>query len=113
VEAKKALVLFAGVFVLYLTEAIPLPVTSLAVVPVAALTGTVRLNEALAGFASSSVYLIVGAFILATAMVKTRLADRITFAILARLGSSTWRIGFGIMLANMCLAFLVPSATAR
>ncbi|MGL4288294.1 MAG: SLC13 family permease, partial [Phreatobacter sp.] len=40
IEAKKALVLFAGVFVLYLTEAIPLPVNSLAVVPATAQTGT-------------------------------------------------------------------------
>ena len=110
---KKALVLFSGVFVLYLTEAMPLPVTSLAVVPIAVLTGTVKLKDALDGFASSSVYLLLGAFILAAAMVKTKLAERITYVILSKIGDSTRNITLGVMLANVCLAFLVPSSTAR
>ena len=53
-------------------EAIPLAVASLMVVPLAVLTGTANLRTALDGFSTSPVYLIVGAFILATAMVKTR-----------------------------------------
>ena len=43
-----------------------------------------------------SVYLILGAFILATAMVKTRLAERITYLILARFGTSPTRITLGV-----------------
>lgn len=110
---QKALSLFVGVFVLYLTEALPLPITSLAVVPAAVLMGIVNLKTALGGFASSSVYLLVGAFILAAAMVKTGLAERITYLILSRIGSSANRITLGVMLANVVLAFLVPSSTAR
>ena len=110
---KKALVLFSGVFVLYLTEAMPIAITSLAVVPLAVLLGAVNLKGALEGFASSSVYLLVGAFILATAMVKTKLAERITYVILSKIGSSTRNITLGVMLVNICLAFLVPSSAAR
>ena len=113
VVGQKALSLFAGVFVLYLTEAIPLPITSLLIVPAAVLMGVVNLKTALEGFASSSVYLIVGAFLLATAMVKTKLAERITFKILECIGGSARNITLGVMLANICLAFLVPSSTAR
>jgi anion transporter len=110
---KKALVLFSGVFVLYLTEAIPLAITSLAVVPGAVLLGVTNLKGALDGFSSSSVYLLVGAFILASAMVKTQLAERITYVILSKIGCSTRNITIGVTLANVCLAFLVPSSTAR
>lgn len=110
---KKALVLFSGVFVLYLTEAIPLAITSLAVVPGAVLLGATNLKGALDGFASSSVYLLVAAFVLATAMVKTKLAERITYVILSKIGCSTRNITIGVTLANICLAFLVPSSTAR
>lgn len=112
-QGQKALALFAGVFVLYLTEAMPLAVTSLMVVPAAVLGGVASLRGALDGFASSSVYLIVGAFILAAAMVRTGLAERITFHILARVGCSPWRITLGVTVANVTLAFLVPSSTAR
>jgi solute carrier family 13 (sodium-dependent dicarboxylate transporter), member 2/3/5 len=45
--------------------------------------------------------------------VKTRLAERITYIILARFGSAPTRITLGITLVNIALAFLVPSSTAR
>lgn len=110
---KQALVLFTAIFILYLTEAIPLPIASLAVVPLAVLMKAVTLNVALQGFASSSVYLLVGAFVLATAMVNTGLAERITYWILSKIGCTATRITLGVMVANIFLAFLVPSSTAR
>jgi len=110
---QRALSLFVGIFVLYLTEALPLAITSLLVVPGAVLMGVVNLKGALEGFSSSSVYLLVGAFVLAAAMVKTNLAARITYLILKKIGSSTRKITLGVTIANICLAFLVPSTTAR
>lgn len=113
VEGQKALALFGAIFVLYVTEAMPLAVSSLLVVPAAVFMGVANVNVALGGFASSSTYLILGAFILAAGMVKTRLAERITYMVLARIGCSPKRITFGVMMANIILAFLVPSTTAR
>ena len=113
IVGHKALALFAGIFVLYLTESIPLPITSLAVVPLAALMGITSPAGALEGFASTSVYLMVGAFVLATAMVKSKLAERITYKMIQVIGTSATRITIGITLVNIILAFLVPSSTAR
>lgn len=113
IAGHKALALFSGIFVLYLTESIPLPITSLAVVPLAALMGIAKPAAALGGFASTSVYLIVGAFVLAAAMVKSRLAERITYKMMEWIGTSSLRITLGITLVNILLAFLVPSSTAR
>ncbi len=113
VVGQKALALFAGVFILYLTEAVPLAITSLAIVPAAVILNISTVKTALDGFAASSVYLIVGAFILAVAMVKTRLAERITYLILIKIGVNAANITVGVTLANIILAFLVPSSTAR
>ena len=113
IAGQRALSLFGGVFVLYLTEAIPLAAASLLIVPLAVLTGVTTVKGALDGFSSSSAYLIVGAFILAVAMVRTHLAERITYQILVRTGSSPTRITLGVTLVNIVLAFLVPSSTAR
>jgi anion transporter len=110
---QKALSLFVGVFVLYLTEAIPLAVTSILIVPASVLMGIVNVGGALQGFASPSAYLILGAFILAAAMVKTKLAERITYLILSKTGSSPGKITLGVTIANVVIAFLVPSTTAR
>ena len=68
IEGHKALALFGSIFVLYLTEAIPLAIANLLVVSAATLTGVANLEGALEGFSSSSAYLIVGAFILTTAL---------------------------------------------
>jgi len=112
-EGHRALALFTGIFILYLTESIPLAITSLAVVPLAVLMGIEKPAGALSGFSSTSVYLIVGAFLLAAAMVKSKLADRITYQIMTWVGTSAVRITLGITMANIILAFLVPSTTAR
>lgn len=112
-DGHKALALFVGIFILFLTEAIPLAITGLLVVPAGALLGLGSVGGLLAGFASSSIYMIVGAYILAIAMVKTRLAERITYGILSKIGCSPLRITLGLTLSNIALAFLVPSSTAR
>ena len=112
-QGHKALVVFAGVFVLYLTEALSLPVTSILIVPLCALWSLTTPAKALAPFASTSVFLLIGAFILAVAMVKTRLAERITYVIMSAIGSSARNLTIGVTLANVVLAFLVPSSTAR
>ena len=109
----KCLALFSGIFILYLTEAVALPITSLAVVPLAVLMGIASPKDALDGFGSTSVYLLVSAFILATAMVKSRLAERMTYHIVKMVGSSAYGVSIGITLSNIVLAFLVPSSTAR
>ena len=112
VAGHKALALFAGIFILYLTEAIPIAIASVMVVPVAVLIGITTTKNALSGF-GLFVYLMLGAFILATAMVKSRLAERITYIIMKLVGDSAVRITAGIVFANIVLAFLVPSTTAR
>lgn len=109
----KALALFSGIFILYLTEAIPLPITSIIVVPAAVLMGITNTKNALSGFGSSTVFLMLGAFVLAGAMAKSRLAERITYLIMKVVGDSAKSIIFGVMTANVVLAFLVPSTVAR
>lgn len=109
----KALALFAGIFVLYLTEAVPLAIVSLLIVPAAVLLGITNTKGALSGFGSSSVYLMLGAFIMATAMVRSRLAERITYLIMKVVGDSARNITLGLTVSNIILAFLVPSTTAR
>ena len=113
VAGHKSLALFAGIFVLYLTEAIPLAITSIVVVPAAVLMDITNTRNALSGFGSSTVYLIMGAFILGAAMVKSKLADRITYLIMQLLGDRARNILLGVVLANIVLAFLVPSTVAR
>lgn len=109
----KALALFTGIFVLYLSQALPLAITSLAVVPLAVLWGIAPLRTALRPFASPIIFLLLGAFLLSAAMLETGLANRLTFLILEKVGTTTFRITLGVTLVNIVLNFLIPSSTAK
>ncbi|MDF2610410.1 MAG: citT [Lachnospiraceae bacterium] len=112
-EGQRCLALFIFVFFLYLFEVINAAVISLAIVPLLVLLNISDIKEALSGFSSTSTYLIVGSFILATAMTKSKLGDRITYCILLYIGTSIRKITFGIMCVNILMAFAIPSSTAR
>lgn len=112
-QAQAALALFTGAFILFLTESVPLGVTALAVPPMAVLLGITKIGTSLAPFASSSLFLMFGAFILAAGMIESRLVERIMYLVLKLVGSTTRRITLGITIGNIILSFLVPSSTAR
>lgn len=113
VSAIRCMALFAAVFFLYLFESFHAAVVSLMIVPLLVLLQIVDIKTALSGFASTSTYLIVGSFILAAAVLKSGLGIRVTYLILAKLGTGSRRITFGILMVNIITAFMIPSSTAR
>ncbi len=117
ITGQKALGLFAAILVLWATEPVPLPIVSLLMVPAAIFTGAVPAKGAVAktleSFATSSAFLIAGSLIMSEAMSKTGFAARMIYTLMSKIGSSVTRITLGIMLANIVLAFMVPSSSAR
>jgi DASS family divalent anion:Na+ symporter len=93
------------------------PLPSGAVVLVAATAGTVlgvfTIEAALSGFANATVWMIVAAFLFARGLVQTRLGERIAYTIVTRLGGSPLRLGYSIVLADLVMAPMTPSNTAR
>jgi sodium-dependent dicarboxylate transporter 2/3/5 len=77
--------------VLWITEAVPIPIGGLIGVAFIVLLDVVPPDDALRPFGSSTIFTFIGAFILAQAMLKHGLARRFAFRILAlpRVGGST------------------------
>lgn len=102
-----------GVIVLWVTEAVPIPIGGLLGVAVVVFLGVAPVDDVLGPFGSSTIFTFIGAFILAQAMLKHGLARRFAFRILAlpRAGSSTTGviIAFG---AITCLLSAFVSNTA-
>ena len=71
------------------------------------------INWALSGFASTTVWLIVAAFMFALGYQKTGLGRRISLLLVRMLGHSTLSIGYATTLADAVLAPFTPSNTAR
>lgn len=102
-----------GVIVLWVTEAVPIPIGGLLGVAVVVFFGVAPADEVLGPFGSSTVFTFIGAFILAQAMLKHGVARRFAFFILAlpRVGQSTTGVivAFG---AITCLLSAFVSNTA-
>ena len=93
------------------------PMASGAVVLIAATAGTLlglfSVQEALSGFGNVTVWLIVAAFLFSRAFVQTRLGERIAYTIVKAIGTSPLRLGYSIVLADLVMAPMTPSNTAR
>ena len=95
-EAHRLAAVMAGVVVLWVSEAIPLPATALLGVATAVALGVAPAREAFAPFADPLMFLFIGAFMLARAIFIHGLNRRVAYAVLSLpwVGTSAGRILF-------------------
>ena len=93
----------------------PLPMGAMAFVAVAfaVLSGTLTIAEATAGFGNTVVWLVVAAFFIATAFIKTGLGTRIAYHFMRMLGKRSLGLAYGFVVTDLVLAPAIPSNTAR
>jgi len=113
-QQHKLAAVLLGVIVLWITEAVPIPIGGFIGICAIVLLGVVTADEALVPFGSSTVFTFIGAFILAQAMLKHGVAQRFAMFMLSRpgVGSSTVRVvvAFGAITALLS-AFVSNTAT--
>ncbi|EFR39886.1 transporter, DASS family [Selenomonas sp. oral taxon 137 str. F0430] len=114
-EAHKLLAIMVLVALWWITEPIPIPATSLLGPTLAAVTGVVPAATAYAAFANPMIFLFMGGFILATAMMEHGLDKRFAYWLLSRpwVGSNPRRIFLAVGLAAaLCSGWVSNTATA-
>jgi len=96
-----------------LAGAFPLLTSTMLAVAAVVLTGTITPAKAFAGFANASVLLVVIAFLVAQAVVKSGLGQRISLFMVSRFGRSSLGLAYSIVLTDALIAPAFPSNTAR
>jgi DASS family divalent anion:Na+ symporter len=96
-----------------LVNAFPLLTSTMLAVAAVVLTGTISPAKAFGGFANSSVLLVVIAFLVAQAVVKSGLGRRISLFMVSRFGRSSLGLAYSIVLTDAVIAPAFPSNTAR
>jgi DASS family divalent anion:Na+ symporter len=107
------LCLFAATVCALITRPLPAGAVVLVAITASTLLGLITLQDALAGFSNTTVWLIVAAFLFARGFTQTRLGERIAYRIIERIGGRPLRLGYAIALADLVLAPFTPSNTAR
>jgi DASS family divalent anion:Na+ symporter len=93
--------------------ACPILTASVLALAAAVLSGTVAPEKAYAGFANGTILLIVVAFLVARAVVKCGLGQRLGHLVVSLFGRSTLGLGYSIFLVDGVIAPAFPSNTAR
>ena len=93
----------------WITEAVPIPVTSILPLLLYPLLGIDTVANTAAHYGKEIIFLFLGGFILALGIERTGLHKRIALHIVARLGGSPSRLVLGIMIACALLSMWINS----
>lgn len=105
--------IFAATILGFILQPMPIGAVAFIGVTMAALTGVVSVGVAISGYGNSTIWLIICAFLLARAFIKSGLGRRISFLIIKAIGKSSLTLGYAITLADFVMSPATPSSTAR
>lgn len=111
--AVQTLIVLAIMAVFFVTEIIPLAITSLGGAIALALMGIISSKEAFSGLSDSTVVLFAGMFVVGGALFYTGLAQKIGETVVSKAGTSENGLMFAIMAVTAIMsAFLSNTGTA-
>ena len=111
-EGRSVLAVTLWVATWWITEAIPIPATSLLPIVLLPLTGAMSGTDVVSSYGNDIIFLFLGGFILAIALEKWDLHRRIALAIVSAIGVSPKRIVLGFMVATAFLSMWVSNTAA-
>ncbi len=109
----RVLAVFAATIASFVLRPLPMAPMVLLALAILAATGTLPFETVLSGYGAGVIWLVVAAFLLAGAVKRTGLGQRIALLLVARLGRSTLGLGYALCGSELILAPFVPSNTAR
>jgi sodium-dependent dicarboxylate transporter 2/3/5 len=111
--AAQVMAVTVWIAIWWITEAVPLPVTSLLPVVLFPLMHVMKLEDTTRAYGHPLIFLYIGGFLLAIAIEKTGLHSRIAINIIRGMGTRLNMIVLGFMLSNGFLSMWISnSATA-
>lgn len=102
----------AWMAVWWITEAVPIPITSLLPIVLFPLFGIAELGATTAYYGKDVIFLFLGGFLLALGIERSGLHQRMALRIVARIGASPSRLVLGTLLATGLLSMWINSTAA-
>ncbi len=112
-EAKAILASTIWIATWWITEAIPIPATSLMPIILFPMTNGLDVSATTSAYGNDTIFLFMGGFMIALTMEKWNLHKRIALSIISVIGTNTERIILGFMVATGFLSMWISNtATA-
>jgi sodium-dependent dicarboxylate transporter 2/3/5 len=112
-EARKVIAIAAWMITWWIAEAVPIPVTAFLPLILFPLLGIMNMREAASPYANPIIFLFLGGFMIALALEKHRLHERIALNLIRITGTSGNGIILGFMMATGLISMWISNtATA-
>ncbi len=111
--AWRLFALFVTAIFSVVTGALPILTASVLAAAIAVLTGILAPAKAYSGFSNGTILLIVVAFLVARAVVKCGLGQRLGYRVVSLFGKSTLGLAYSVFVVDGVIAPAFPSNTAR
>ena len=108
-DANTVLATAAWIATWWITEAIPIPITSLLPILIFPLSGVMGTGEVAASYGDDLIFLFAGSFMIALAMEKWNLHKRVALSIIAFIGTNPNMIILGFMVATGFLSMWISN----
>ncbi len=113
VKAWHIFAVFLAVILGFILRPFPMGMTVLLGLLVLVGSRTITLEESLSGFADTTVWLVIAAFLLAGAVLHTGFGTRVALWFVIKLGKTLKGLAYGICTSEFLLGSVIPSNTAR
>ena len=107
------LAIFCASMILWVTEAVPSYITSLLVILTIVLTGVTTQKEAFAQLGHPVMWLNILSFVLASMLVKTRVAKRLALWFVLKFGKNATGIFISFIIINVILSLFISATTVK
>ena len=105
--------IFAATIAGCILQPIPGGAVVLLAVTLSAIFGGLTIEQSLGGYADKGVWLVMAAFFISRALIKTGLAKRIALFFVKMFGQSSLGVSYALSLSDLLLAGVIPSNGAR
>ncbi len=112
-QAWHLVALFAATIIGFILQPLPIGAVALISLSITGLMKVLSPGEILSGFGNTTMWLIVCAFLFAKGFIKTGLGKRIAYIIMEKIGDSSLKLGYAMVLSDLIIAPATPSNTAR
>ena len=112
-EGWRLLGIFAATIGGLILQPIPGGAVVLMAVTLASVAGGLTIQQALEGYGDPTVWLVMAAFFISIAMIKSGFARRVALIFVRAFGKSSLGITYALSLTDMLLAGIIPSNGAR